>query len=83
MKRTFVLLLVLALVLVAILPAAAQGGPRQVWVRSGDTWTSTAYRLGVPICSLATANGFRRCSGIYRASSALMVGQTLEVPYAH
>lgn len=74
MKRTIVVILVLVL-------AAAQGGPGRYWVRRGDTWTSVSTRLGVSICALATANGHGRCSSIYRASSSLMAGQTLEVPY--
>lgn len=75
----WVVLVVLAL-LAAVGPVAAQGGPRTYQVRRGDTWTSTATRLGVPMCALVLANGHRRCSSVYRASAALMVGQTLDVP---
>lgn len=58
---------------------AFQGG-LQYTVRRGDTWTSVARQMGVSMCALARANGHRRCSSIYRASSRLIVGQTLEVP---
>lgn len=75
----WVVLVVLAL-LAAVGPAAAQGGPGTYQVRRGDTWTATARRLGVPICALVLANGHRRCSSVYRASAALQVGQTLDVP---
>lgn len=83
MKRTIVIGLVLMLVLLTVAPALAQGGPGTYQVRRGDTWTAVSTRLGVPMCALARANGHRRCSSIYRASSRLMVGQTLEVPGAY
>lgn len=72
-------LIALLLLLLAAQPAAAQRGPTYN-VTPGDTWTAVSTRLGVPICALASANGHRRCSSIYRASSSLMVGQTLDVP---
>lgn len=78
MRRLMAVVLVLTLALPAT--AMAQGGPRTYQVRRGDTWTSVARRLGVPMCRLATANGHVRCSSVYRASARLMVGQTLEVP---
>lgn len=77
MKVVFVVVLMLAML---VTPAAAQDGPSQYWVRRGDTWTSVSTLLGVPMCRLVLANGHRRCSSVYRASAALMVGQTLEVP---
>lgn len=78
MKGLIAVVLVLTLALPAT--ATAQGGPRTYQVRRGDTWTSVARRVGVPMCRLVLANGHRRCSSIYRASARLMVGQTLEVP---
>lgn len=80
MRSLMAVVLALALLLPAVGPAAAQGGPRTYQVRSGDTWTSVARRLGVPMCRLALANGHVRCSSVYRASARLMVGQTLNVP---
>ncbi len=79
MKKLIPLLLIVALVLTAV-PAFAQVGPGQYWVQRGDTWTSVSTRLGVPFCRLVLTNGHRRCSSVYRASSALVVGQTLQVP---
>lgn len=78
MRRCMVVIVVLALLLPGT--ATAQGGPRTYQVQRGDTWTSVARRLGVPMCRLARANGHARCSSVYRASAALMVGQTLNVP---
>lgn len=75
-------LMAVVLVLALAWPAAAtaQGGPRAYQVQRGDTWTSVARRLGVPMCQLVLANGYARCSSVYRASARLMVGQTLDVP---
>jgi len=78
---TKLLILLITIWLAAVPIAHAQGGPWTYQVRRGDTWTSVARRLRVPMCRLAAANGHPRCSSIYRASSRLIPGQTLTVPY--
>lgn len=80
MSKLVVVLVVAVVLALSAVPVSAQVGPGTYQVERGDTWTSTAVRLGVPFCRLVLANGHSRCSSVYRASASLMVGQTLEVP---
>lgn len=77
MKKLIPLILIVALLL-AVVPVAAQGGPRSHQVEQGDTWRSVAREYGVGVCRLVLANGHVRCTaGLARS---LLVGQTLRIP---
>lgn len=72
LSRLYSLVLVAALLLGSITPIAAQSGSAYT-VQPGDTLFSISRRYGVPVTTLASANGLGWNSWIY-------IGQTIVIP---
>ena len=75
MRRLILLSVVLALLVLAVSPAAAQPGVTTYTVRPGDSLTALAQRYGITIEELAVANNLT-------VTTRLLVGQQLVIPVA-
>ncbi len=75
MRRLILISVVLALLVLAVAPAAAQPGATTYTVRPGDSLTALAQRYGITLEQLAAANNLT-------VTTRLIVGQQLVIPVA-